>query len=57
MKNRVIIAGVLMGLVLIPQLGTAREQGANSGVRPNILFIPVDDLNHWCGYTGRNKQA
>ena len=24
---------------------------------PNILFIPVDDLNHWCGYTGRNKQA
>ena len=29
MKHRVIIAGVLMGLVLIPQLGTAREQGAN----------------------------
>ncbi len=47
MKNRVILQVILMGLVLllIPQLGTAREQGANSGVRPNILFIPVDDLN------------
>ena len=25
--------------------------------RPNVLFIPVDDLNAWVGYTGRNKQA
>ena len=25
--------------------------------RPNVLFIAVDDLNHWVGYTGRNKQA
>ena len=24
--------------------------------RPNVLFIAVDDLNHWVGYTGRNKQ-
>ena len=23
----------------------------------NILFIPVDDLNHWVGYTGRNPQS
>ena len=23
----------------------------------NVLFIPVDDLNHWVGYTGRNPQA
>ena len=22
-----------------------------------MLFIAVDDLNHWCGYTKRNKQA
>ncbi len=25
--------------------------------RPNILFIAVDDLNHWVGYTGRNPQT
>jgi len=24
--------------------------------RPNVLFIAVDDLNHWVGYTGRNSQ-
>ncbi len=25
--------------------------------RPNVLFIAVDDLNHWVGYLGRNKQT
>ena len=25
--------------------------------RPNVLFIAIDDLNHWVGYLGRNKQA
>lgn len=25
--------------------------------KPNILFIAADDLNHWVGYTGRNKQT
>ena len=25
--------------------------------RPNVLFIAVDDLNHWVGYTGRNPQV
>ena len=28
-----------------------------AGKEMNVLFIPVDDLNHWIGYTGRNKQA
>lgn len=23
----------------------------------NVLFIPVDDLNHWIGYFGRNNQV
>ena len=30
---------------------------ANAENRPNVLFIAVDDLNHWVGYTGRNDQA
>lgn len=25
--------------------------------RPNILFLPVDDLNNWVGYTGKNPQS
>src|SRR4051794_10390009 len=25
--------------------------------RPNVLFIAVDDLNHWVGYLGRNRQT
>ena len=25
--------------------------------RPNVLMIAVDDLNHWVGYLGRNKQT
>lgn len=25
--------------------------------KPNVLFIAVDDLNHWVGYLGRNKQT
>jgi arylsulfatase A-like enzyme len=25
--------------------------------KPNILIIASDDLNHWIGYTGRNKQT
>ena len=25
--------------------------------KPNILFIAIDDLNHWVGHLGRNKQT
>lgn len=25
--------------------------------RPNVLFIAIDDLNHWVGYAGRNTQT
>lgn len=30
---------------------------AEEAKRPNILLIVADDLNHWVGYTGRNKQT
>ncbi len=30
---------------------------ADSKAKPNVLFIAVDDLNHWVGYTGRNPQT
>lgn len=25
--------------------------------KPNVLFVAVDDLNHWVGYLGRNPQT
>ena len=33
-----------------------RVRGA-SNAKPNVLFIPIDDLNHWVGHLGRNKQT
>lgn len=30
---------------------------ASKETRPNVLFIAVDDLNHWVGYMGRNPQT
>ncbi len=30
---------------------------ASADDRPDVLFIAVDDLNHWVGYTGRNEQS
>ena len=30
---------------------------APAAERPNVLFIAVDDLNHWVSYTGRNEQC
>lgn len=30
---------------------------ASADDRPNVLFIAIDDLNHWVGHLGRNAQA
>ena len=30
---------------------------AQAVTRPNVIFIAIDDLNHWVGYTGRNPQT
>lgn len=35
--------------------GVAADSG--EAPKPNVLFIAVDDLNHWVGYLGRNKQT
>jgi len=42
-----------MAAGLMPTLFSAHAAES----RPNILFIAIDDLNHWVGYTGRNPQA
>ena len=33
------------------------EPTTNTSGRPNVLFIPVDDLNNWVGYMGKNPQS
>jgi arylsulfatase A-like enzyme len=40
------------GLVLLATLAQAAD-----APRPNVLMIAVDDLNHWVGYLGRNRQT
>jgi hypothetical protein len=30
---------------------------AQKSAKPNVLFIAVDDLNHWVRHLGRNKQV
>ncbi len=35
-------------------VATARPVPA---AQPNVLFVPIDDLNHWIGHFGRNKQT
>lgn len=40
-------------LVLLLVLNTL----AGGAERPNVLFIAIDDLNHWVGHLGRNPQT
>lgn len=35
----------------------ATVASAADNAKPNVLFIAVDDLNHWVGYLGRNPQT
>ena len=52
MRTRTLL-GLALAWLTAPLL--AAEPKNNS--RPNILFIAVDDLNHWVGYLGRNRQT
>jgi hypothetical protein len=47
----------LIVVVLASGLSPTYVQAAESLERPNVLFIAVDDLNHWVGHLGRNRQA
>jgi len=47
-----------MGLLVIAVVfGTKVPLAAAELKKPNVLFIAVDDLNHWVGYLGRNPQT
>src|SRR5258707_115666 len=36
---------------------SAADEGATRPAHSNVLFIAVDDLNHWVRYLGRNEQV
>jgi arylsulfatase A-like enzyme len=48
-------AGLLLSAVFC--LIGLHAVNAEESARPNVLFIAVDDLNHWVGHFGRNKQT
>ncbi len=46
--------------VLMAGIGSrpaSAAEAAKSPAKPNVLFIAIDDLNHWVGYLGRNPQT
>jgi arylsulfatase A-like enzyme len=56
MKGPFMKTGLRIALVLLSaSLGVARAD--DTPRRPNVLFIAIDDLNHWVGHLGRNPQT
>ncbi len=56
MKNLHRAIGVKIGMVGLFLFQQAYAEDKKT-IKPNVLFIAVDDLNHWVGHLGRNKQA
>src|SRR5437870_12612340 len=51
MKNPWILLTFLFLLLAPP------APAADVPTKPNVLFIAIDDLNHWVHYLGRNEQV
>ncbi len=45
----------LLALLAVALVFTGRATAQSP--KPNVLFIAVDDLNHWIGHLGRNPQT
>jgi arylsulfatase A-like enzyme len=52
---RLVIALLLTLAASSSRLAASHAEEKSS--RPNVLMIAADDLNHWVGYLGRNRQA
>src|SRR6187455_2754303 len=48
---------LIFAATAIPLYASKATTSAADPARPNVLFIAVDDLNHWVGHLGRNKQT
>jgi arylsulfatase A-like enzyme len=55
MKRWSLLIAPTVALLLGASLG--HKLLAAQGERPNVLFIAIDDLNHWVGHLGRNPQT
>jgi arylsulfatase A-like enzyme len=55
MKQTIILCLLLGLLSQQPQIQTV--SATQSKPKPNVLFIAVDDLNHWVKHLGRNHQV
>ncbi len=57
------LAFVVAALLMIAAASSLKSQSSNfaaqaqNAAKPNVLFIAVDDLNHWVRHLGRNKQV
>jgi arylsulfatase A-like enzyme len=59
MTPRILLAvlAVLACLALPHFAAAAAAADVKYGQKPNVLFIAIDDLNHWVGYLNRNPQT
>jgi arylsulfatase A-like enzyme len=48
---------VALAVFFIGPVLAAAASAPSPATKPNVLFIAVDDLNHWVGYLGRNPQT
>lgn len=46
-----------VGILILAFASTSIAADESKAHRPNVLFIAVDDLNHWLTFLGRNPQA
>lgn len=52
-----LMAATGMGALNGGCLSGPRNAQAPPRKKPNVLFVAIDDLNHWVGYLGRNPQT
>jgi arylsulfatase A-like enzyme len=57
MKNCPRLSILITFLALFSLVSTRTSICADEKARANVLFIAVDDLNHWVGHLGRNRQT
>jgi arylsulfatase A-like enzyme len=55
MMNKIIL--IICSLLVFSCVSTTNTNVQKNDAKMNILFIAVDDLNHWVNYLGRNKQT
>ncbi len=49
---------LLSSVALLAGARAGAARGASTAsTKPNVLFIAIDDLNHWVGHLGRNAQT